>query len=278
MTHKISKEKNSKVEIEISIPKDEFMAYWDRGFKALQKEVELDGFRKGMAPENAIIAKYGEMAILNEMANIAINETYPKIVIEEKLKVISEPHIHLLKLARNEEFAYHAHVEVYPEITLPDYKAIAKEALKDKKETPETTDEEVKQVMDQLDEKVKSETPDLENKIKENMKFEKEMYEKSRVRNLMLEKLVEAISKDSADIFPEKFENKDKAQIIVLEIAKKENISATEEEVETQKMQVMMYMSQSGQNEKVDEVRLTSYAEQVVINEKVMDLLEKSAE
>ena len=86
MTHKISKEKNSKIELEVKFEAAEFMAFWNKAFKAVQTEIEIDGFRKGNAPENMIVAKYGESAIINEMANIAINESYPKIILEESQK------------------------------------------------------------------------------------------------------------------------------------------------------------------------------------------------
>lgn len=276
MTHKITKEKNSKVEIEVTVPKDDFTKYWDTAFKNVQKEIEMDGFRKGMAPESAIIAKYGEQAILSEMANLAINDTYAKVIIEEKVKIIGEPHIHVVKMGKNEDLVYHAHVPIYPEITLPDYKSIASEISKTKKEIPETTDEELKQVMDQLDEKIKSDTPDLEKTIRDNMKLEKEYYEKDRIRGEILDRLIKDSEEKNKDAWPEHFENKDKAQIIMIDIAKKENITATEEEIDAEVVKIMMHVNPKDlQDGKIDEFRVKSYAEQMIMNNKVLDMLEK---
>ena len=284
MTYKISKEKNSKIELEVKFEAVEFMTFWNKAFKAVQAEIEIDGFRKGNVPENMIVAKYGESAIINEMANIAINESYPKIILEESqknnMKPIDEPHIHVVSAVKGADFVYHAHVTVYPEFTLPEYKKISSEIIKvEKKDIADTTDEEVKSVMDQLDEKVKSETEDIENKIKENMKLEKTLVEKSRVRSIMLEKMIEAVEgadKEKAkEMWPENFTDKDKSQIILLEIAKKENISVTKEEIEAEMMKIMMYMNPADINTgKTDEGRLRAYGEQIIINEKVLTFLE----
>lgn len=275
MTHKITKEKNSKVEIEVTLSGAEFMAYWDKGFKRLQQEIEIEGFRKGHATEAAIVAKYGESAILQEMANVAIDETYPKIVIEEKVKIISEPHIHVVNMSKEEGFTYHAHVNVYPEISLPDYKALSSECAKERKTVEDTTDEELKQIMDNLDEQVKATIPDIENVIKENLKLEKETAEKSRIRSMILEKIVKAADELNTENWPENFEERDKAQVLVLEISKKEDLKATPEEIEAEVMKIVMHLNSSNPNEKVDEVRVKAYAEQIIVNEKVLAMLEK---
>lgn len=276
MIHKITKEKNSKVEIEVEITKEEFAKYHDQAFKSVQQEIEIDGFRKGNAPKEAIVAKYGDSAILSEMSNIAINDTYAKIVIEEKIKIIGEPHIHVVKLSHEEGFTYHAHVPVYPEIELPDYKTVANNISKNKKIIEDTTDEELKLVLDQLDEKVKSETPDIENIIKTNMKAEKEYFEKSRVRSEILEALINATNEKNKDVWPEGFSDKDKAQIIVMDISKKEKIEVTEEEIDAEVVKIMMHIDPKELADgKIDELRVKSYAEQIIINEKVLSLLEK---
>jgi FKBP-type peptidyl-prolyl cis-trans isomerase (trigger factor) len=280
MQYKINKEKNSQIEIEVTFAKQEFLAKWDAGFKALQAEVELDGFRKGHAPENAIIAKYGDTAIINEIANILINESYPKIVMDEaknnNVKVIADPHIHIVKASKEDDFVYHAHVLVYPEITLPDYKKVIAEANIVKNIINDSSEEEVKSVLEKLDADIIKNTPDIENKIKENLKLEKEMHEISRVRNAALETLIKKTDAINTDAWPEGWSEKDKAQIIILEIAKKEDIKVTEEEIETEKIKMMMHINPSDlESGKIDEVRVKNYAEQIILNEKVLSFLIK---
>lgn len=219
---KVKIEKNphgakSEIEMNITIPAKDFAMYWEKGLRALQEVVEIDGFRKGKAPENAIISKYGEMAVLEEMANICVNETYVKAVTENKLKVLGHPHFHMMKLAKGEDFEYQAHVAVYPEIKLPDYKKLAKEVIKDKKEV-EIKDEEIENILKDLqkmrvkdkkmEEIVDADLPplddefaksfgeefktiaDIKAKVAENLKLEKEQQAKEVSRTKILESLV----------------------------------------------------------------------------------------
>ena len=141
MKTEIKQREDGEMELNITIPNIEFVKYWDKGFRVVQEKVEIDGFRKGNAPEDAIIIKYGEMAVLEEMANIAISDTYIKSVIENKLNVIGQPHIHVVKLSKADDFVYMAHVPVYPTITLPNYKKIAQDTLKDLKAKEEESTE-----------------------------------------------------------------------------------------------------------------------------------------
>ena len=216
MKTKINKKEKSQVEIEVTIPWADFYKYWDKGFKKIQDMVEIDGFRKGMAPKDMIISKYGEMTVLEAMSDLAINETYPAIVMENKLKIISHPHIHVVKLAKDNDFLYHAHVDIMPELTLPDYKAIAKEMTKEKTETT-VTDQDVEKVLNDLrkmrvkkpaDQEIKDEDlpalddtfaqsfgeefstlETLKTKVRENTLLEKIQIEKEKLRSALLEKL-----------------------------------------------------------------------------------------
>ncbi len=271
MKYKINKEKNSNVEIEVTIPAADFMNYWNDGIKRIQKEAEIDGFRKGMAPENTITAKYGESAIMQEMADSAINKSYPEIVIGEKIHVIGEPHIHIVTLEKDKDFVYHAHVPVYPVLDMPDYKKIATDTAKEnEKETVEITAEELDKIMAGLSDEIKTATPDIENKIKENVKLEKELQIKNEVRAITMENLVKAVEEKNIDCWPEGFQDKDKAQVIAIEIAKKEKIEVSEEEIDAEIIKLMMYIPQEEiVTGKIDEARVKAYAEQIITNEKM---------
>lgn len=274
MQVKIEKEKNSTIEIEITVPAAEFMKHWDQALANIQKEAELDGFRKGKAPSDMIVAKYGEMAILQEMADVSINDTYMKAVIENKLQVISAPNVHIVKLAKDNDFMYHAHVEVMPEIELPDYKTLAKEVIEKKQEIKDTTDEELNSIMQELTQEVKDTTPDIENKIKENLKLEKEYLEESRLRSIFLESLVRKADEINLDAYPASFDDKSKAQFLALEIAKKEDIKANPEEVEMEVIKIMSSMpAEQMKEQKIDEARVRAYAEQIILNEKTLKSL-----
>lgn len=331
MKTKINKEEGSQVEIEVTIPWADFHKYWEKGFKKVQDMVEMPGFRKGMAPENMVIEKYGEMTVLEAMSDLAINETYPAIVMENKIKIISHPHIHVVKIAKGEDFVYHAHVDVVPELTLPDYKAIAKDIAKDKVEIT-VTDEDMDKILNDLrkmratkngEEEVLPELDDafaqsfgeefstleiLKTKVRENTLLEKTQIEKEKLRSTLLEKLVAetkgempktliegeidrlyAQTKHDIEKFGGKFadylthikkteeemrndlrepgEKRAKIQLMIFDIANKENIKPTAEEVDAETVKILT------QYQDADEKNVRVYAEQVLINEKVLEFL-----
>jgi trigger factor len=125
----VKKLPNSEVEIEGELQSEAFEAYFKKALKKLGEKVKLDGFREGKVPENVLLANIPEMQILEEMAEMALNEHYPKILENKKIDAISRPEISIIKLARNNPLAFKIKTAVLPEIKLPDYKDIAKKIL-----------------------------------------------------------------------------------------------------------------------------------------------------
>lgn len=139
----------SEVEIKITLDVAEFESYHAKAFQAIQKDVEIDGFRKGNAPEDMVVKKYGEMIVLEEMANIALRDAYIKAIDEHKITPIAQPNVTITKIAKGNPFEATITVPVMPEVTLPEYKKIAKSAIDDK-ETVEVKEEDVQNVLEEL--------------------------------------------------------------------------------------------------------------------------------
>ena len=141
----------SEAKVLVSLSKDEFDKYHDQALKSVQEVVVVDGFRKGNAPENMIIEKYGEMIVLEEMAHIAISKTFYETVInenkdkkeEDKIIPISEPKISITKIGKDSDFEYSALFPILPEVKIGDYKKFAKE---EKLKTEESFLEELKKI------------------------------------------------------------------------------------------------------------------------------------
>lgn len=139
----------SQVEFKIIVDEKEFESYHAKGLVAVQQVVEVDGFRKGNAPEDLIVKKYGDMIILEEMANLALRDAYVKAVDEHKVSPISDPQVTITKIAKGNPLELTIVVPVMPEVTLPSYKKLAKEAIKDD-EKIEVTDKEIGDVLNEL--------------------------------------------------------------------------------------------------------------------------------
>jgi FKBP-type peptidyl-prolyl cis-trans isomerase (trigger factor) len=139
----------SEVQFTIVVDETEFATYHDKAFKMIQTAVEVDGFRKGNAPEEMIVKKYGDMIILEEMANMALRDAYMKAIDEHKVSPISEPQVTVTKLAKGNPLELTITVAVMPEVTLPAYKKVAK-AVEGADEKFEVTDKDIEVVLDEL--------------------------------------------------------------------------------------------------------------------------------
>lgn len=141
--HKINKLPKSVVEIEGELDSAIFEGYFQKALKNLGDKVEIDGFRPGKAPENILLSKIPEIKILEEMAEMALAEHYPKIIEESKLDVISRPEIAITKLGRNNPLGFKIMTTIMPDVELTDYKKIAKEINTEKEEEITVTEEEI---------------------------------------------------------------------------------------------------------------------------------------
>lgn len=233
MKIEINKLKNSEVEIIGSIPFEELNKHRGLAIKNLGANIKVDGFREGKVPEKILIEKLGEMAILNEMAELTLQLAYPEIIIKNKIDAISSPQVSITKLAEGNPMEFKIKVVVIPEITIPDYKKIAKKENEKKEDSTEVTDEELNKTIEQIqksqqhikregeeiteedlkknkelpkltDEMVKKlgdfkDVEDFKSKLKENIKHEKEHRAKEKKR---LE-ILDAIIKDTKVELPE---------------------------------------------------------------------------
>lgn len=130
----IKKLPKSTVELKVSLPANFLLSAKDKALKNLSLNLEIDGFRKGHAPADIVIRHLGESRILEESANIALNEHFPKIIEEHGLDVLGHPHISITKLAFGNNMEFSAIVSVMPEFSLPKYKEIAKKIRDSKRE------------------------------------------------------------------------------------------------------------------------------------------------
>lgn len=146
---KIEKQKGSTVLITGELPWDDFKQYRQKALTKLGELVSVDGFRKGHIPEDVLVKKAGELAILEEMANLAFQTIYPKIVIENKIEAIGRPSIQITKLAPENELGFSITTAVLPEVGLPDYKKIAGDVNK-KQIKEEVSEKEIEETIEEI--------------------------------------------------------------------------------------------------------------------------------
>ena len=121
----IKKLEKSEVEITGVLEWVEFEAYEAKALERIGERMELPGFRKGKAPATIIKENVQEMPLLEEMAEVALQENYIKIVEENKIDAIGRPQIAITKIAKGSDLEFKITTAVMPEMKLGDYKKIA---------------------------------------------------------------------------------------------------------------------------------------------------------
>jgi trigger factor len=187
---KIEPQTKSTVRISGEIPFAYLAEHRKAALAYLGKDIAADGFRKGHIPENILVGRIGEMAVLTEMAEKAISKIYPEIIKEHDLDVVGYPKISITKIAPGNPLGITAEVAILPEVTLPDYKEIAKGVNKNS-ESKEVTDAEVdKQIEDLLRQKLAYE------RLQEKAQAKKDMGGATELPT------PESVQKDETDIDP----------------------------------------------------------------------------
>lgn len=209
---KTKKIAGSQVEITGEISASEMKRAFKESLKAFSEQASVPGFRKGHVPEDVILNKMGEMAVLEHAAEGVLSHEYMHIVVDHKIEAISRPQIELTKIAKDAPLEFKITVAVFPEVKMPDYKKIAKAEMK-KEEKIEITDKEFDAAIDEIHKtygkKEGKDAPlaplddalvqtlgdfkdlaDFKKKVKENMLKEKEYRAKEKKRLQIGENIV----------------------------------------------------------------------------------------
>jgi trigger factor len=136
----------TRVRINVEVPFDELKANFDRAYKTIGQQVRVPGFRPGKVPARIIDARLGRGVVLEQVVNDAVPAKYTEAVTAaQDLTPIGRPEIEVTEIADGDKLAFHAEVDVRPEITLPDLESIAVSV-----DDVEVTDEQVTEQLDNL--------------------------------------------------------------------------------------------------------------------------------
>jgi FKBP-type peptidyl-prolyl cis-trans isomerase (trigger factor) len=142
--------KDSVASITVAIDKDFVSSHREQTINDLKQDVEVDGFRKGKAPEDKVIEKAGEVSIWEKNTFKAINTIIPVILQDEKVNVITMPNVSIVKLVPDTDPEIKIDVTLMPEVKLADYKKIAEEIKRPEDKEFEATEKDVEMYIDHL--------------------------------------------------------------------------------------------------------------------------------
>lgn len=152
MDIKIEDVDKTKKTLTVTIPVEEMENYLSEAANNLSEEMDIKGFRPGNAPKEVVENSVGKEKFWQEAARIAVEETYPEAIEENKLFPISQPEVEFSQLAPENPVKYKATFHVMPEFELPNYKDIAKEVTESEKGDIEVDENEVDQTIERIQE------------------------------------------------------------------------------------------------------------------------------
>ena len=117
----------------------------DKAFQKAVKNVKIDGFRKGKAPKEIFLKKYGKESLYLDAADIVLPDAYSKMLEEHKdEELVAQPDI-TLKSIDDKKVVFNFILTTRPEVKLGKYKG-----LKVKKEKVEATEDEINATIEQM--------------------------------------------------------------------------------------------------------------------------------
>ena len=175
MEIKINSLPKSKIELVVVFSVEDLLPFKDKSLEELGKSLKIDGFRMGKAPLDLVEKHFPAFEIYEKMTIFAIEKHYPEIIQKNKIEAIGPPQITITKIIPNSAVEFKSEVAILPKIILPDYKAIAENKQKDKKEIfikDEEIDEALKWLRQSRQEKEKD-LPELNDDFAKSLgKFE----------------------------------------------------------------------------------------------------------
>ncbi len=115
---------SSKVELEISIPAEDFQKAIEKAYRKRVKRINVPGFRKGKAPRKIIEKMYGEGFFYED----AITDLYPlhysKALVEAEVEPVENADVEIVSMDRENGVVFKAVVTVKPTLDIDGYKGI----------------------------------------------------------------------------------------------------------------------------------------------------------
>ena len=134
-------------EIEVKLT-SEWTEALDKAYKKKIKDVKIDGFRKGAAPKEIYIKKFGIESLYMDAVDIAVSDAYRKALDENKLVPAIEPKVDVTGIS-DSNVIFKFVIVTRPEIKLGEYKNLGLKMDKPKV-TAEEINNEIKTLQDNM--------------------------------------------------------------------------------------------------------------------------------
>lgn len=117
MTYTFEKSPDNKAVFTLTIPKEAVEAGMRKAAVTLSEDSSIPGFRPGKAPYESVVARHGEMKLLDVAAEDLIRNAFIEAVQKEGVSTIGQPFFNAEKLAPGNDLVVKAEIALYPNIT-----------------------------------------------------------------------------------------------------------------------------------------------------------------
>ena len=151
MNVKSIERKGNEATVVVEIDKELMESGVNKAYMKARKSIQLPGFRKGKAPRKMIEAMYGAHVFYEDGLEEIFPEIYDFAIAKQDFKAIGRPNLTDMQIGDDNIVTLTLTTEVYPEVTLGQYKGLEVE-----KEEVNVTDEQVQAELDRMAQNVAS--------------------------------------------------------------------------------------------------------------------------
>jgi len=119
----VLKEESAKRVLEVHVPMDEMKPYFDEALTMYREEVQIEGFRKGKAPKDIVLKRFGN-AIEAEALETIVSDYYKQAIESSKTDAIAMGEISNLNYKKGEPLSFEVTVEIMPDYEMTTYKEL----------------------------------------------------------------------------------------------------------------------------------------------------------
>ncbi len=270
---KIGIERKNEIEVELicEVGKEEIEKEKKSIVKEIQKEAEIEGFRKGKVPEDIIEKKFVD-TIRERILRNFISQAYFDSLKKENFVPVVEPEIYDVEFT-DEKLSFKIGIELKPDVKIKKYKGITVKKIQPK----EVKEEDVENALKELEKRPEfaSSIIDLEKRQMWRKRIREELEEREKNNAKMEEEkqLWDALFKNSEFPVPEKLVNKRASKYTEYQLKRVNLQGKTKEEIENFVKEIFKVVKPYAEEEVKKYFILDKIAEieNIIVDEKEVD-------
>lgn len=240
----ISKLDNGNIEITYTIPFSRIAEEREHVVEELGKDIEIPGFRKGKAPAEKVFDKIPENTLIEHTLSHILPQLVGETVKKEKIQIAVYPKFELISAVEGKDWQVKATTCELPEVNLGDYKKKIEGMLrasslwtpeKGKKEAEKepTREEKEQQVISGIIKEYSFKIPEILIHQEVDARVSR-LLERLEKLGISLETYLPSVGKTAQQLreeYEKQAEEAIKLDLILENVAQKENIKVTDEEI-----------------------------------------------